>query len=115
MKETVYYARFPPGFEAVPAENYVDSMVNVMQVPERYIFYFTSRGSEIICEVGIESGRDRNLRWSMRGLDDPPYDALSFQLGSELIDELLMRLRGAAASTFCKQCDEILASIVELF
>ncbi len=115
MKETVYYSRFPSGFEAVPAENYVDSMVNVLLIPERYIFYFTSRRSEIVCEVGTESGRDQNLRWSMRRLDDPPYDALSFQLSSELIDELLMWLRDAAASTICQQCDEILAPIVGLF
>jgi hypothetical protein len=114
MLETFYYTKFPPGFEAVPAENYVDSMVNVMPVPERYIFYVTSRGFEIICEVGTESGGDRNLRWSMRGLDDPSQNALSFRLGSELIDELMMRLRDSARSTICQRCDEILAPIVGL-
>jgi hypothetical protein len=38
MAETIYYATFEAGFVAVPAENYVDYLTNVISVPERHTF-----------------------------------------------------------------------------
>lgn len=37
MVESVYYTRFEAGFEAVPTENYVYYITNVMHVGEAFI------------------------------------------------------------------------------
>jgi hypothetical protein len=115
MAETVYYARLEAGFEAVPAENYVDYMTNVMPLRERHIFYLPRIGMRIICEVKIDSDGSRVLIWSLRECDSIPANMVELRVEEKMIDAILEVLNGSDLPRECDVCDENLGDFLRFF
>jgi hypothetical protein len=115
MAETVYYARFEAGFVAVPAENYVDYMTNVMPVREKHIFYLPRIGMEIVSEVKIDPDGGRVLTWSLRESDSLPANIVETLVEEKKIDATLEFLNGSDLLRECDVCDENLGVFLRFF
>jgi hypothetical protein len=115
MAETIYYARLEAGFEAIPAENYVDYMTNVMPVRERHIFYLPRKGMGIICEVKIDPNRSRVLIWSLREYDRIPTNTVEIRVEENKIDAALEFLNVSDLPRECPVCDENLGALLSFF
>ncbi|MCX6654148.1 MAG: hypothetical protein NTY03_03395 [Candidatus Bathyarchaeota archaeon] len=115
MVETIYYARLEAGFEAVPAENYVDYMTNVIPVLERHIFYLPRKGIGIICEVKIDPAGGRVLMWSLREYDNIPANVVEIQVEEKKIDAILVFLNYSDLPRKCDICDENLGALLRFF
>jgi len=114
MAEVAYYAGFEAGFEAFPAENYVDYMTNVMPVPERHFFYIPRRGIAIVCEVRRVEGR-RVLNWSLRKYDILPTNASEIRLDLLQIEEMMAFLDGLDSPRICDICETYLGTQLKFF
>jgi hypothetical protein len=115
MAESVYYARFEAGFEAVPAENYVDYMTNVMPIRERHFFYLPRKGMGIICEVKIDPDGSRILTWSLREYDSLPPNIVEIRVEEKKIDAILEFLNDSDLSRECDVCNENLGALLRFF
>jgi hypothetical protein len=115
MAETVYYARHEAGFEAVPAENYVDYMTNVMHIRERHIFYLPRKGIGIICEVKIDPDGGRVLVWSLRKYDSIPANIIETRVEEKKIDATLEFLNDSDLPRACDVCDANLGALLRFF
>jgi hypothetical protein len=110
MAEAVYYARLEAGFEAIPAENYVDYMTNVMPVRERHIFYLPRRGMRIICEVQMDPDGSRVLVWSLREYDCVPDNMVEIRVEKKKIDSILEFLNESDLPRACDICNQNLGN-----
>jgi hypothetical protein len=115
MVETIYYARLEAGFEAVPAENYVDYMTNVMPVRERHIFYLPRKGMGIICEVKIDPDGSRVLIWSLRETDSIPANTVEIRVEEKKINVTLDFLNDSDLPRKCDVCDKNLGALLRFF
>jgi hypothetical protein len=115
MMETAYYFRYEAGFEAVPAENYVDYMTNVMPVGERHLFCFPSRGIRFLCEVAIEVDGSKVLMWSLRKPDAASSSGVEIQVEEKKIDDVLKFLDESNLPRRCIACDEIFGDYLRFF
>jgi len=114
MTEAVYYASFEAGFEAFPAENYVDYMTNVMPIPERHFFYIPKRSLAIVCEVRkIEA--NRLLEWRLSEYASFPSSSLKLSLEKEKIEEIFDYLNILNSPRKCDKCVEYLGSWLKFF
>ncbi len=109
MTETVFHEWREAGFEAFPAENYVDYMTNVMPVPEMHAFYLPSRGKAIICEIRGQGDR-QVLEWSLRGYDRLPTAKSVVRVEKGLIEEMLSILDEHDEPILCEVCEKILGA-----
>ena len=115
MTETVYYARLEAGFEAVPAENYVDYMTNVIPTREKHIFYLPRKGMGIICEVKIDPDGTRVLIWSLREYNSMPSNVVEIRVEEKKIDATLEFLNDSDLPRECDVCDENLGALLRFF
>jgi hypothetical protein len=115
MAETVYYARIEAGFEAVPSENYVDYMTNVIPINEKHIFYLQRKGMEIICEVMIDPDGTRALSWSLREIDSIPSTTVEIRVEKKKIDVILEFLNDSDLPRACDICDANLGALLRFF
>jgi hypothetical protein len=115
MTETVFYARLEAGFEAIPAENYVDYMTNVVPVRERHIFYLPRKGMEIICEVKIDPDGSRILIWSLRECDSISANIIEIRVEKKKIDAILESLNDSDLPRACDVCNENLGAFLRFF
>jgi hypothetical protein len=114
ITEVAYYARFEAGFEAFPAENYVDYMTNVMPIPERHFFYIPKRGLAIVCEVR-KSEVTRLLEWRLSVYESFPSNSLELSLEPEKIEEMFTSLDDLDSPRKCGKCVEYLGSWLKFF
>ena len=115
VADVVYYARFEAGFVAIPAENYVDYMTNVMPVPERHIFYLPSRGVEVVCEVRTDVEGGRVLMWSLRPFEAQPEGVEAVLIDENLIDETLEWLKDSDSPQVCDVYEKNLGPLLRFY
>jgi len=115
MSETAYYVRFEAGFDAVPAENYVDYMTNVMPVSERHLFYLIRREVGLMCEVKIDQYGRRVLMWSLRKHDTIPANIVEIQIEENKVNAALECLNDSDLPRKCDVCDENFGALLRFF
>ena len=109
MYEAVFYKHIEAGFEAFPAENYVDYMTNVMPVPERHVFFLPKRNAAIVCEVKSMECVDV-YEWSVRGYDQLPPNTTQMRVKTEDLDTVMNSLDEKGDP--CPTCERILLNTI---
>jgi hypothetical protein len=108
MSEDIFYFRREEGFEAFPAENYVDYMTNVMPIPERHFFFIPQREKTIVCELRSNIAGERVLKWSIVKNLSAPSDVISLKIDGDKIDEILTLIDGFDSPQECPFCENTL-------
>lgn len=115
MTEVAYYARFEAGFEAYPAENYVDYMTNVMPVPEKHFIYIPRRSISIVCEIRRAVEGKRVLEWSLRKYDTLPANLLEIRLDRVQVEEMISFLDELPSPRVCEVCEKYLGDQLKYY